>query len=380
MKIGIDARLFTTPNFTGISRSVHEIIKMWAQKYPEHEYYLLSRRPIHLEFELPKNWHIVNTPWIIDKGKLWAIFELPKLIKELNLDVFWGTNYSLPRKVSKNTKYYVTVYDLALFKFKGIGATRNTIRLKLFAKSACKKAEKVIAISKATAKDITEIFKIPKSKISVSYCGGLPTEFSALMVDCTKEVNPVLKFNENFLLFISTIEPRKNIITIIKSFEKYIDDTGENTKLVLAGRRGWKCDEIYDVIKKSKYRNRIIMPGFISDKDKAYLLSNAKAFVYPSLYEGFGIPILEAFAYGVPVLTAKISSMPEVGGDAAYYIENPTDINGLANLMKHVVNLDDNERKKIQERMKRQLRMFSWEKNANEMMEIFVDRYENNIN
>ena len=89
MKIGIDARMFTEKNFTGIRRSVYEILRQWSDRYHEHEYFLLSHRPIHLDFDLKENWHIVNTPWIINKGKLWSMFELPKLIKELDLDIFW---------------------------------------------------------------------------------------------------------------------------------------------------------------------------------------------------------------------------------------------------------------------------------------------------
>lgn len=374
MRIGIDARLFANTNFTGISRSVHEILKCWSKNHPEHEYFLFSRRTIHLEFDLPANWHIVNTPWIIDKGKLWAIFQLPKLIKELSLDVFWGTNYTLPRKVNKKTKYYVTIYDLALFKFDGIGAKRNTIRVKMFSKSACNRANRIIAISEATAKDIVDIFGIGKEKITVSYCGGLPTGFKRLEYYGNEKINKELRFNEKFFLFISTIEPRKNITTIVRAFEKYIDETESSMKLVLAGRKGWNCDEIYKTISESKYCNRIILPGFISDNDKAFLLNNATAFVYPSLYEGFGIPILEAFAYGVPVLTSNISSMPEVGGNAAWYIDDPRDADALAKLMKNAAALSQEERRVLGDKMRQQLEKFSWEKNSEEMMECFLDK------
>lgn len=374
MRIGIDARMFAEENFTGIARSVHEILKQWSERYPEHEYYLLSRRPINLNFELKENWHIVNTPWIIDKGKLWVAFELPKLIKELDLDVFWGTNYTLPKILNKKTKAYVTIYDLALFKLKDVGETKNTIRLKLFAKSACKRAEKVIVISKATANDVENIFEINKDKIAVSYCGGLSEGYTTKRTCNMDAVNNCLNFKEDFFLFISTIEPRKNIITIVKAFEKYIERTNSDYKLVLAGRKGWKCDDIYKVIENSKFRDRIILPGFISDDDKLYLLNNAKAFVYPSLYEGFGIPILEAFAYGLPVLTANISSMPEVGGDAAYYVEDPMDADGLSILMEKVSHMNDSEKKKLKTKMEQQLSKFSWGKNADEMMEIITKK------
>ncbi|MGX6445624.1 glycosyltransferase family 4 protein [Neobacillus sp. K501] len=368
MKIGIDARVFTGKHFTGVSRSVYEVIKVWIKEYPQHDYYLFSRYPINLDFDLPPNWHIVNDPWIIDKGKLWSLFKLPELIDKLDLDVFWGTNYVLPRK-NNRTKYFVTIYDLALFKFKGISATSNTIRQKLFTKSACKKADKIIAISEATANDIVSLFNISPKKICVSYCGGMPSDFAKCTVDIDS-VNPMIVFPEKYFLFVSTIEPRKNIPTIIKAFEKYIDDTNSDMKLVIAGRIGWKCEETFQTIENCKYKNRIVLPGFITDIEKSYLLSNASVFLYPSLYEGFGIPILEAMEYNVPVITTKISSMPEVGGDGAFYIDNPLDYVSLANRMNEVMSLGE-ERIECINLMQRQLKKFSWKKNARELMCIF---------
>ena len=144
----------------------------------------------------------------------------------------------------------------------------------------------------------------------------------------------------------------------MKAFEIYKEKTNSSMKLVLAGKKGWKCDSIYYAVEKSEYKNDIVMPGFISDEDKAYLLSNATAFVYPSLYEGFGIPILEAFAYDVPVITANVSSMPEVAGDAAFYIEEPFDANALSRLMINVSNISEEEKEILSDKMKKRLRMF----------------------
>lgn len=377
MRIGIDARVFIDKQYTGISRSVAEILKVWARDFPDNDYFLFSRSPIFLDFDLPDNWHIIDTPWIIDKGKLWAMFKLPKLIRNLELDYYWGSNYTLPHIVN-STKYIVTIYDLALFKFRNIGERINLIRIKIFAKQACKKAVKIVAISNATKQDIEHIFNIPSNKITVSYCGGLPSNYTKPQYSIAN-INPECIIKNPFLLFISTIEPRKNIITIIHAFEKFLDKTNSDMKLVLAGRRGWKCDSIYDAVEQSKYRNSIIMPGFISDLDKSYLLSNAKAFVYPSLYEGFGIPILEAMTYNLPVITTDVSSMPEVGGDAAFYINNPYDTDELEKAMEKVVNLTPQELEKYNERMEVQVAKFSWVKNAHEMMELMVNEGLNKI-
>lgn len=368
MKIGIDARNLLTKHYTGIARYIYENIHAWARLYPQHEFYLFSPKRLHLELKLPPNWHIIDDTKTTN-GKIWFLLELPALVKKYNVDVFWGPSFTLPRKNDK-TKYFVTVHDLALFKFKGIGELKNTIRVKGLTKRACKSADGIITISKTTAEDVHELLGIPKEKIYVSYIGGLPSTFSP-EYGCDKtKVNPVLQFEEDYFLFISTIEPRKNVLTIIKAFELYKEKTKSSMKLVLAGKKGWRCEPIYQAVENSRYCNDIIMPGFISDDDKAYLLSNACAFVFPSLYEGFGIPILEAFAYDVPVITANVSSMPEVAGNAAFYVNDPFDIDALSQQMLNVSTLSNEDKRRLSDKMKMRLQMFSWDKNAKEIMEI----------
>lgn len=369
MKIGINARMFVKSQHTGIARSVLEILKVWAEENEENEYYLFSNENIELGIKLPSNWHIVVQKYVINKGILWDEFELPKMLKKYKVDVFWGTNFSLPPKV-KDIKYYVTIYDLAAFKIKGITEKNNLIKLQLNAKRACKRADKIIAISNATAEDIHNIFKVSRSKIAVSYCGGLSLEEKKRNIDINK-VDDRLKFSENYFLFVGTIEPRKNIITIIKAFEYYIKQTNSDMKLVLAGKIGWLCEDVLKAAKESKYSDRILMPGFISDNDRVYLYANACAFIFPSLYEGFGIPILEAFEYNLPVITSRISSMPEVGGEAALYIDEPYDYKGLESLMEKVGSSTEVEKADLIQKIKKQKSKFSWNKNAEEIMRLF---------
>ena len=376
MKIGLDATVFANGQYTGIPKSVYEIIKYWKDNYPEHEYYLISSVPVVLDFDLPDNFHVVRTTFknfVIRKltrlGKLYDLFVLPYIINKLGLDVYWGTNYVLPVFKNKNTKYIVTIYDLALFKINNISQNATKIKQKLLIKPTLNNADKIVAISEATKKDIIELFDIDNNKIEVSYCGKDEDVIQKNNID-KKDVNPKLIFDEDYYLFISTIEPRKNIITIVKAFDDYIDKTNKNTKLVLAGKIGWKCEDILKTIDNAIHKDQIIMPGYISDNDKQYLLSNAKAFLYPSIYEGFGLPILEAFNYGLPVITANNSSLPEVGGDAAFYLQNTYDYKELSNLIETVDNLTQKEKKQLNIKINNQLKKFSWHKNAIEMMDI----------
>jgi len=371
MRIGIDGRIFIFEKLTGISLSVYKILEVWAKQPMNHEFYILSHKPVFLNIDFPDNWHIIVEPEMVNKGLIWSITKLPKIISKLNLDIFWGTSYTLPKKIN-GVKYFITIYDLAIFKFKDIGTAANSIRLKIFTKRSCYRADGIIAISKGTARDVHEIFGIEHRKIRVSYCGGLTNNVAEKEYDLSK-VRDSLIFNEPFILFISTIEPRKNVSTIVKAFDHYKKETKNNIKLVLAGGLGWKYKGILRTIDESINKADIILPGYISNDEKIYLLKHASAFVYPSLYEGFGIPILEAMAFNIPVITTNVSSMPEVGGKASFYIENPLDKIELSDQIKKVLSINAEQMSKLKLLQRDQLNKFSWEKNAKEVMDYFED-------
>ncbi len=390
MRIGIDARPLTMETFAGISNYEYQLVTSWMEHHPEHEYFLLSRRDTCFQHQkMPDNWHIVNTPWVIDKQKLWFLFQLPKLIRELKLDVYWGPNYSLPKKVS-GVRYCLSVHDLAIFKFRHVGQWKNAIKIKLFLRRDIRNAEKIFAISESTKNDLISMFRVPPEKITVTYLSGgderkksgkdrsaeyaQKTDASSgaekMFGDEASDIRQEIRQLDALFLFIGTIEPRKNILTIIKGYEQYCQNCREEEQpipLVLAGARGWNCDEIYHTVERSSFRDRILMPGYITDDEKDALFQKAKAFLYPSLYEGFGIPVLEAFSRGVPVVTANNSSLPEVGGDAAFYVET-MDAGQLGTYLKKLAVMDEKDLSQLRERMKQQTAKFSWERCAEETL------------
>lgn len=364
MRIGIDARPLTQNTFAGISNYEYQVVTSWMKNHPEHEYYLMARRKVCFkEADLPENWHIVNDPYVIDKQKLWFLFKLPKLIKELKLDVFWGPNYSLPKKVD-GVRYYLSIHDLAIFKFKKIGQWKNALQIRLLLRSYISRANKIFAISESTKRDIVELFGVPKDRIKVTYLSGGDEKKEQ---DSKPEVRKDIADIDECFLFVGTIEPRKNILTIIHGYEKYCEGQSDPIPLVLAGGRGWNCDDIYEAVDRSSCRKHIFMPGYISDEEKEELFRKAKAFVYPSLYEGFGIPVIETFRRGVPVITANNSSLPEVGGDAAYYIDTYDD-DKLAEYMGELVQINTVELNALREKMYEQAEKFSWERCAEETL------------
>lgn len=291
-----------------------------------------------------------------------------------NYDALWMPMQALPFVRRKNLKTTVTIHDLAFKYFPQFFPRKDLRRLNLFADFAIKHSDKIIAVSNSTKKDILKFYPdIKEDKIKVIYHGFDSELFNK---NYSEEIinSTLLKFNpaiagQNFkyILYVGALQPRKNLEILIEAFER-VKKEKPDLKLVLAGGKAWMWDKILERISHSAYRNDIIITGTVPFEDIAVLYRNADVFVFPSLYEGFGIPILEAFASKVPVICANNSSLPEVGGDAALYFDgkNPED---LASKIKNV--LDDEDLKNdLIKKGEIQIKKFSWEKCAKETLEV----------
>lgn len=423
MKIGINCQPLSIEHFSGISHYLNEILHVWANnaEHSDDEIFLMSSKEIKIDFELPDNWTVVIDD--VKKGMVWETLGVVKTIHKLGLDVYWAPNFVLPLLRVSGCRYYVTIHDLALLRFPEVVVFKLKLRAHYLAKHSARIATKVLTVSEASADDICEFFGTPREKIVVGYNGAgtvkrqpdnaeqtqnagilnnVETASNVEKDDATTKVAETsvdiiegVTTKTSFFLFIGTLEPRKNIITIVKAFEKCMDDmecshnpihhvdsdiansladgdcSSHTPKLVLAGANGWKSEELDNTINNSKYKENIILPGYISKKEKDELLSHAIAFLFPSLYEGFGIPILEAFAYNLPVITTAVSSMPEVAKDAAFYIDNPLDYEALAKQMKKVSSLSDEDKSELTKLMQAQLDEFTWERTAGITYEAF---------
>lgn len=368
MRIGIDARPLVKQR-AGIGTYVYNIVKKLNSIDKNNEYYLFSCREIYLDFELGSNWHIVEVPFKV--GTIWLSLLGGRLIRKYDIDVFWGTQHVLPLFKRSGTEYVLTICDLAQFRIRDIGSRYNTVVQKVFVKGSCKRADRIIAISEATKYDIVHIFGIEASKISCIYLGGID-RVEPSSDDEIAEVKKHFGINGRYFLYISTIEPRKNVETIIEGFDRLMDNSEEKVYLVLAGGLGWKYENVLKKIEQSKYGDCIIRTGFVSQKEKQSLLTGAAAFVYPSLYEGFGIPLLEAMNYNLPIITANVSSLPEVGQDAVFYLENPKSADDMSRLMRHCLGLSEEEKDRIAANDEKQRSRFSWERCAAETLKVLT--------
>ena len=234
-------------------------------------------------------------------------------------------------------------------------------------KFSCRWAKTVIAVSNNTKKDLMRLYKVPEGKIEVIY-EGVNQEFPISNFQFPTKS----QIKEHHLLFIGRLEKRKNIEGIVSAFEILKEKHKILHKLILAGKFGYGAESIKNKIEHSKHKADIILPGFVKDEEKGELIKNADAFLFPTFYEGFGLPILEAQNMGVPVVTSNISSLPEVGGDSVLYTDpyKPESIADAAFRLISDKGLKDDIVGKGHENVKR----FSWKKCADETARILREK------
>lgn len=355
MIIGIDARPLISDKPSGIGVYLSEVLNVFKKSSNDNVFILYSNKPISSKYSFPNNFQIRVIPGKI--GTLWLRYIVSKYLSLDGVNVFWGTQHILPKKVG-NVKFVLTVHDLALLVNPRWGSHINAIMQNIFCRASIQDADVIMTVSESTRKDIIRLCNVNEEKTKTIYLGR-PKIYSNLDVNEEKELLKSMKINRPYYLYLGTIEPRKNIDTIIAAFEK-IQHEKSDTQLVLAGGLGWKYEPILKKIEESQCKDNIILTGYVSENQKSALYHNCIAFVFPSHYEGFGIPVLEAMENHSLVITSNNSSLSEVGGKAVMYIQDENDVVELANMMAYVRYLDNSQKKELLEKEQYQLQKFSW--------------------
>lgn len=285
-------------------------------------------------------------------------------------DVLWMPVHNIPILKRRGLKSVVTIHDLAFKKFPQYFPENDLKKLNRLVGMAVKRADHLIAISECTKKDLLEFFpEISEERISVVH-HGFDTELFRGGVSVEESENILASYKlkaKSYLLYVGAIQPRKDLGVLISAFAE-IKKKRPEMKLVFAGALAWSYESILQKIEESGLANDIIITGTVPFKHLPALYANASVFIFPSLYEGFGIPVLEAMASGVPVVCADASSLPEVGGDAALYFE-PGNSNGLQTCIERILD-DEALRQQLVAKGKVQAKKFSWEKCAEETLAV----------
>ncbi len=362
LKIGIDANEANVKNRVGTGQYCFNILRQWYGK-PGIDFHLYLRDA--LQGDMPAEtdaWHYHQ----IGPRKAWLRVALPlQLLLHRKHDMFWSPAHYMPAYVGGDS--VVTIHDLAYEYFPQLFLPSDLYKLKHWTRTAVREASHILAVSQATKYDLVKLYGVPEQKISVVYNG-----YDAEMFNVTKKSNPSLLENwnvkiEKYILFLGTIQPRKNAIKLVQAFH-LLKESGYKGKLVIAGNIGWLADETLAVIKNSPDAQDIVMTGYVTDEVRKALYTYADVYVLPSLYEGFGVPAIEAMACGAPVAVANNSSLPEVVGDAGILF-NATD---AADIARAITELKTDRPHWVQKSLAR-ARHFSWEKCAKETLNVLIN-------
>lgn len=285
----------------------------------------------------------------------------------LNVDIVHSFFAPLPQK--RTFKSVLTIHDLIYVRRPEWSLSDKFYEFtNVYIRKSAQNSDHIVTVSQKTKYDVMELFGIPEEKITVTYLGCDPI----FAKSASNDVMPVLsKYNidGDFLLSVCTIEPRKNLTNILEAYEEFRNKSNEKIKLVLVGKIGWKYDAIMDKINLSRYKDDIILTGYVPDEDLAVLYKNTLAFLYVSLYEGFGLPVLEAMECGAAVITSNTTSLPEVGGNSVCYC-NPESIDDIVSALEKVV-LSDSYRDELKSKSIQRAKCFSFEESVRKTKEVY---------
>lgn len=368
MKIAIQAADLDARRIDGTRVYLWNVLRQLGKIAPQDEFFIYHKQNFNPELTPPafSNYRIKE----LGRFPFWTQTRLAFELQKNSPEALWMPMHNIPLVKKKNLQTTVTIHDLAFKYFPEHFPLRDRTELSLLTDLAIKRSDKIIAVSESTKKDILKFYpQIKEAKIHVIHHGFDQEFFSRpAALEIKEELATSHKLQaKKYILYVGALQPRKNLERLIDAFSR-IKKNFPEMKLVLAGGKAWLWEGILQKAQSSPFQKDIIFIGQVGFEKARALYQQAAVFAFPSLYEGFGIPILEALAAGVPVVTANNSSLPEVGGDAALYAdaENSED---LAEKIGKVLK-DPNLQQEMIAKGKQQLQKFSWEKCAQETLKV----------
>lgn len=376
MRIGIDARStqVVKEKYRGIGRYTLNLINALARIDESNQYHLYINGLWPCDIGTPAD------NFCLDSGMAWPLFSrsrflewqvrAPADLRARRFDVFHFT-FSQNVPLLKSGPIVVTVHDLISIIFRE-HYRHNKLR-PLFDwmwTKATKKADRIIAVSESTKRDIIEYLDVPEDKIKVVYEAADPI-YGPVTEDEVESAKKRFKINGSYIMYVGGMDPRKNLEGLLDAYRRLPTDLSREHKLVVVGRLDQWYPEIEKLISEFGLRERVIFTGFVPDEMLVALYNGASVFVLPSLYEGFGLPLLEAMSCRTPVVCSNAASIPEVIGDAALMVD-PRDVDGLAAAIERALT-DSELREDLREKGFKRAKSFSWEKTARETLAVYEE-------
>lgn len=359
MIIGIDGAPLSQIK-TGVGHYTFEIARGVATAEPQENFRVIS----HLQFtadgfeDTPPNLEFVQAP-VNAFTKHWWTIGLPRYIRQNSLELFHGTNYDIP--VWGGCATVLSIHDLSALLYPETHVARRVWRTRRRLPLMARKATRIIVPTESVKSEVCEYLRIDPVKVeTIRYA---PRRcFHPITKSAAQETLKRLNVEDSFILYVGAIEPRKNLLTLVRAFEEIYKNTELRPRLVIAGPTGWLSEELFRYVQNSPVQQRILVTGYLRDEDLRALYSTCAVMCYPAVYEGAGLPPLEAMACGAPVITSDARAIAEMVGDAACLVP-AKDYQELASQIVHVVT-DAKVRSSLIQRGLLRAGAFSWERTA----------------
>lgn len=376
MRIGIDCRTILNPEAgekAGIGHYTYYLVKHLLKVDKKNDYVLYFDYQFPEPHEFTKHPRVTVRQFPFSRYKHYLPFGYSHLLvtaqlKRDHLDVYHAPANIIPLQYKLPS--VVTVHDLAIYTHPEWFPDGQNFSKKVLVPSSLQRARKIIAVSRSTRQEMIKLFDVAPEKIEVVYEGFVKDK--KVSKQQMQEVRNQYHLKSNYVLFVGSIEPRKNLPALIKAFDAIVNSNWRKWKdwqLVMAGAKGWKYNETMQAIKNAKCGSSIRYIGYVSHEEKMALMSGAQIFAFPSLWEGFGLPVLEAFGLGTPVLSSAVSAIPEIAEGAAVLVNPKKQIDlqtGLKDLMT-----DPTRRQELGALGKVRAQGFSWEEAARHTLRIY---------
>lgn len=363
MIIGFDASRAFEEEATGTENYSFQLLREMLSIDTENEYYVYTRIPREkIKMDFSQNVKLVH----IDFPRLWTQVGLATRTFSDPLDVLFVPSHTLPLVRRSNLPTVMTVHDLGAEYLPASHQLKQQLYLKFITRYQLQSVSHLIAVSDATRKDLVKKIKVPDSKISVVYEGvNFKSDDRPSVSQANQTLRKMSLTRHKYFLFVGTVQPRKNLVRLIEAFSLFLIESKnqeQDVSLVLAGKLGWDYKEILALPKQLGIDKQVKFTGRVSDMELASLYQGAIALTYPSLFEGFGLPILESYFFNTPVITSNTSSMPEIAGKGAILV-NPEEVNGIMRAMQTLYS-DRSKCSELVRAGKEQLAKFSWNEAA----------------
>jgi glycosyltransferase involved in cell wall biosynthesis len=365
MRIAVNTRLLLKGKLEGIGWFTYQTLEHMVRQHPEHEFIFFFDRPYDPQFVFAPN----VTPVVVHPQArhpvlfyIWFEWSVPFLLRKYKADLFLSTDGYM--SLSTKVPTCLVIHDLAFEHYPEHFVLSHRLYWRHYSPLFARKATRIATVSTFSKNDISERYGIDSGNIDVVY-NGAHDEYKPLTFEEKEAVKMQYSDGCEYFVFAGALHPRKNIVNLLKAFTLFKKRQRTNMKLVIVGRPAWKYEEVEQMRLTMPYKEDVKWVGYMNVDELSKVMGSAYALLYASLFEGFGIPILEALQCDVPCIVSNTSSMPEVAGDAALLVD-PTDPDDIADKM-HQIYKDEVLRNRLIENAREQIKKFNWQSSADKL-------------